>query len=217
VALRPATPSEPSSHRTRARRGEGRLLRDEILAAAERMLIESGDESALSIRAIAKAVGVTPPSIYLHFADRNELVFAVVEDQFGHLGEAMNRAVEGVEDPLDRISRRGRAYVEFGLASPEHYRLLMMGRPDNTPERFVDERLLSTGTFNDVVVDAQAAIDAGRVRFDDAVLVASGLWMMVHGLVSLLIAKPDFPWPDREQLISHVLDVCRTGMEFVGP
>lgn len=216
MALRPATPSAPPSRRTRARRGEGRLLRDEILAAAERILIETGDESALSIRAIAKAVGVTPPSIYLHFSDRNELVFAVVEDQFGHLAEAMNRAVEGVEDPLDRIDRRGRAYVEFGLASPEHYRLLMMGRPDCTPERFVDERLLGTGAFSDVVEDARAAIDAGLLRFDDPVLVASGLWMMVHGVVSLLIAKPDFPWPEREQLISHVLSVYRRGMEL-GP
>jgi AcrR family transcriptional regulator len=167
----------------------------------------------VSIRAVAQAVGVTAPSIYLHFADRNDLIFAVVEDQFGHLHEAMERGVEGIDDPVDRIVRRGQAYIEFGLASPEHYRLLMMGRPDCTPERFVDERLGTTSAFSHLVDDAQAAIDAGRLRFDDPVLVSCGLWMMVHGIVSLLIAKPDFPWPDRDALIGHVLSVYRSGVE----
>ena len=49
--------------RSRARRGEGDLLREEILLAATRLLIETGNEDAMSIRAIADAVGVSPPSI----------------------------------------------------------------------------------------------------------------------------------------------------------
>src|ERR1700736_3093789 len=110
----PPSPSIPP-RRSRAKRGDGERLRREILAAAEQLLVDTGDESALSIRAIAEAVGVTPPSIYLHFADRNELVFAVVEDQFRHLDEMMQKAVEGIDDPLDRITRRGRAYIDFGL------------------------------------------------------------------------------------------------------
>src|SRR5580704_2019371 len=198
-------PSTPSPRRTRARRGEGDRLRAEILAAAERMLLESGDESTLSIRAIAEAVGVTPPSIYLHFADRNELVYAVVEDQFGHLDSAMQEAVNGIDDPFARITARGRAYVDFGLANPEHYRLLMMGRPDCTPERFLDGRLGTTSAFGHLVEDVETAIQAGQLAFDDPRLVACGLWMMVHGVTSLLIAKPEFPWPDREALVGHVL------------
>ena len=91
----------------RARRGEGERLRAEILAAAERLLIDTGDESAVSIRAVAEAVGVTPPSIYLHFADRNELLFAVVEEQFGHLDEVMEQAAVGVDDPLGRVIAGG--------------------------------------------------------------------------------------------------------------
>jgi len=198
--------------RTRARRGEGDRLREEILAAAERMLIESGDESVLSIRRIADAVGVTPPSIYLHFADRNELIFAVCEEQFRHLDEAMEAAVAGLVDPMERLRARGRAYIEFGLGNPEHYRILMMGRPDNTPERFVDERLSHTAAFGHVAGDVALAIAAGEIGPDDAVLVACGLWIAVHGLTSLLITKPDFPWPDRALLIDHVLSVLVAGL-----
>ena len=50
-----------------------------------------------------------------------------------------------------------------------------------------------------------------------ASMVGSGLWMMVHGITSLLIAKPDFPWPDREQLIEHVLQTYGAGLRAGGP
>jgi AcrR family transcriptional regulator len=55
--------------RRRARRGEGEKLREEILEAAERLLLQTGSEEMVQVRAVAEAVGVTPPSIYLHFAD----------------------------------------------------------------------------------------------------------------------------------------------------
>jgi AcrR family transcriptional regulator len=155
---------------------------------------------------------VTSPSIYLHFADRNELVFAVVEHQFAQLDEVMETAVEGIDDPVDRVRRRGLAYIRFGLANPEHYRLLMMSRPDCTPDRFLDERLITTSAFDHTVEDVQAAIDSGGYRPGDPVVVACGLWMLVHGVTSLLIAKPDFPWPDREELISHVFSVYERGL-----
>ncbi len=175
-------------------------------------MIETGDQSAVSIRAVADAVGVSPPSIYLHFADRNELIFAVCEEQFRHLDESMQQAVHGVDDPHDRIGARGRAYIQFGLDNPEHYRVLMMGRPDTTPDRFIDERLVLTLAFEHVVGDVQAAIDAGAMRPGDPILIASGLWMMVHGITRLLIAKPDFPWPERDELLRHVLDTYRAGL-----
>jgi AcrR family transcriptional regulator len=208
------TPST-TLRRSRARRGEGERLRAEILEAAERLLVETGDESALSIRAIADAVGVTPPSIYLHFADRNDLIFAVCEEQFSHLDAAMEEAATGVSDPWVRIARRGRAYIDFGLKNAEQYRILMMGRADSTPERFVDERLTQTGGFAHLVEDVQAAIDAGEIRQADSLLVASGLWMVVHGITSLLIAKPDFPWPPVDELVDHMLGVYATGLGTV--
>jgi AcrR family transcriptional regulator len=205
--------SSTALRRVRARRGEGDRLRADILAAAERLLIESGDQSALSIRAIADAVGVTPPSIYLHFADRNELIIAVCEDQFSHIGEAMEKAVEGVSDPWERIALRGRAYVEFGLANAEQYRIIMTSRADWAPGRLVDQRLFQTSASSGVVEDAQAAIDTGVIRqSNNALLVATGLWTIVHGVTSLLIAKPDFPWPPVDELMDHIFGVYAAGL-----
>ena len=66
----------------RARRGEGDRLRDEILDATEALILESGNADAVSIRQVAQAVDRTPPSIYLHFSTKDELMQAVCQRRF---------------------------------------------------------------------------------------------------------------------------------------
>ncbi len=198
--------------RTRARRGDGERLRDEILAAAERMLIETNDQAALSIRAIAAAVGVTAPSIYLHFADRNDLLFAVCERHALRLEAEMAAAADGVTDPVERLRRRGLAYLHYGLDHPEHYRILMLSRPDATPDRFTDERLADTAGLVPVAEDVAAAIAVGLVADQDPLEVAKLLWMLIHGMVSLLISKPEFPFGDPEPLYERLFGVLRAGL-----
>ncbi len=199
--------------RARSPRGQGEQLREEILAAAERILIQTNDQSALSIRAIAAAVGVTPPSIYLHFADRNDLVFAVCERHAEQLERTMDEAAEGVEDPWERIRRRGHAYLRWGLDNPEHYRILMMSRPDQTPDRFVDERLADTAGLVPVAADLVAAIASEQVdSTDDPIETTKILWMMIHGMVSLLISKPDFPFGPVDEMYERMFELARRGL-----
>jgi AcrR family transcriptional regulator len=207
-----AVTEEPTQRRVRARRGEGDRLRDEILAAAEGILIETNDQSAVSIRAVASAVGVTPPSIYLHFADRTDLIFAVCERHVEKLEQAMQDAAAGQADPVERMRRRGWAYLDWALANPEHYRVVMMSRPDATPDRFVDERLVDTAGLTPYADDLLAAMDAGLIRRDDPVEVTKLLWMLIHGVASLLIAKPNFPFLPPEQVYERVFALTLAGL-----
>jgi AcrR family transcriptional regulator len=204
--------ADAAQRRSRARRGEGDRLRNEILVAAETLLIATNDQAALSIRAIAAAVGVTPPSIYLHFADRNDLIFEVCERHWRQLELAMAEAVEGITDPIGRIRARGRAYLRFGLDNPEHYRILMMSRPDDTPDRFSDERLAGTAGIEVIAGEVGAAIAAGDLPDQDPFEAACLLWIAVHGLVSLLISKPDFPFPPDDQLFEHLAGLSLAGL-----
>jgi AcrR family transcriptional regulator len=208
------TTAQPAAgRRARSPRGKGDRLRDEILVAAERILIETKDQSALSIRAIAAAVGVTPPSIYLHFADRNELVFAVCERQARQLEQAMEEAAAGGTDPWERIRRRGHAYLRWGLENPEHYRILMMSRPDDTPERFVDERLAATAGLGAVAADLEAAVAQGLIApVPDPVKETELLWMVIHGMVSLVISKPGFPFGPPEGVYEAIFDLVHRGL-----
>ncbi|HEX4906483.1 MAG TPA: TetR/AcrR family transcriptional regulator [Acidimicrobiales bacterium] len=194
--------------RPRARKGEGDRLREEILQATERLLIRTGDQEAVSIRAIAKAVGVTPPSIYLHFADKAELIFAVCAQHFVALDEAIETAAAGATDPIDELRLRGKAYVRFGVEHPEQYRILFMSRPSAMPDAWTPETMLENAAFTHHLEAVQRAFP----DVADPYLVAIGFWATVHGVVSLLISHPDFPWPDLDALLDHILDTQGRGI-----
>ena len=74
------------------------------------------------------------------------------------------------------------------------------------------EHLPGLTAFSHLVDDVARAMDSGVLARGDPFLVATGLWSQVHGITSLLIARPDFPWPDLERLLSHVLDVAIRGI-----
>ena len=198
--------------RRRARRGEGDRLRGEILEAAERLLVSTGDEDAVSIRAVADAVGVSPPAIYLHFEDKGDLLFAVCERHFDALDERIEAAAAGVEDPLEALRRGGRAYIAFGMENPEHYRLLFMTRPSSAPERRTTERLLEASCFANLVGTVERCMEAGAIRRDDPLTVAVGLWALVHGITSLAISVPELPREQFDDLIDHALDTYVSGL-----
>ena len=198
--------------RRRAKRGQGELLRAEILAAAEQLLITTGDQGAVSIRAIADAAGVTPPSIYLHFADKSELLAAVCEARFADFERYMQDAVCGIDDPLEALWAMGRAYVRFGLEHPEHYRIMFMTRPPADGPAVPVDKLPGLPAFGFLVEAVARCMDAGGIAAGDPFLVATNLWTAVHGVTSLLIARPDFPWPDFDRLMELVVDVQRRGL-----
>ena len=185
------------ARRRRAPRGEGDKLRDEILAATERLLVKTGSVDDVSIRQIADAVGVTPPSIYLHFVDKEALVNAVCERHFNELDRVSARAIKGIDDPVKAIRSMGRAYVRFGLEHPEEYRILFMSKEvDPSPAAYL-ERLKGLSGFNNLVTAVERCMDAGAFARADSFATACCLWAGVHGITSLLIAKPNFPWPPR--------------------
>ena len=202
-----------SPRRTRARRGEGEKLREQILEAAERLLVETGNEEAVTIRAVSNAVGVTAPSVYLHFADKDELLFAICERHFAQLDRVTEEAAAGSTDLLEALARRGQAYIRFGIEHPEQYRILFMRKPAHTPEDFQVDRLRSAAAFDHLVEHVSRCVQAGLIQ-GDPLRVSLGLWATVHGLTSLLISKPDFPWPDVDAISDHV---CRTAIRGLSP
>ena len=98
--------------RRRAPRGSGEQLRDEILDATTDLLLETGHAKEVSIRSVAQRVGVTPPSIYLHFADKDALLDAVCARYFEKLDEEMQAAAAG-----SAVGHRGAARTGPGLCA----------------------------------------------------------------------------------------------------
>jgi AcrR family transcriptional regulator len=180
--------------RERNRRGEGDRLRADIVAAAERLLATQPVE-ALSLRAVAREVGVTAPALYLHFADRRELVWAVLVHQFSELTAATSAATTSA-DPAGRLREWCLAYCRFGLEHQGHYRAMFESwnaeRVD-LPEAELPGHALRRSLLT--------AITACGTPADDIEELGTLIWAGLHGLVSLRINKPSFPWPPIEHLV----------------
>jgi AcrR family transcriptional regulator len=201
------------SQRHRAQRGHGQALREEILAAAAALLADTGNEEAVSIRAVAERVGVTPPSIYLHFADKEALLEAVCVESFVAFDGRIAAASKGSAGPLEALQAIGRAYVEFALERPEHYRYMFMRRPALGVFEPTAAELETLGGLVRVIELVRAAQGRGLIAPGrDAAQVAYALWCATHGIAALLVAKPYFPWGDREALIESVIEMAVRGV-----
>jgi AcrR family transcriptional regulator len=174
--------------RRRARRGEGAALRAEILTAARTLLAETGSDDAVSIRAVAERVGVSTPSIYLHFADKDALIDAVCESVFADLDAAMEQAAQTVPDPFEALKQRGLAYVLFALSNPEQYRIVLMSRAKRT-DGATD--VLAHAMYQHFVDGVRLCQEAGVFARDaDPVAISTSLWAAAHGVAALLISHP---------------------------
>jgi AcrR family transcriptional regulator len=206
---------------TRKRRGEGHTRRDEILLAAKELFIREGYE-ATTIRRIADVVGVSAPALYLYFKDKEALMLALCDQTFGHLIEAIGEIEKTVDDPLERVRRFGEAYARFGLTHPDEYRLIFMG--SNIPESM--RKLGHRAPIDDptrpgiggaivfsrlVAMLSQVEASGTKLNYPPDTC-AELCWMGIHGLVAAFIMKPDFPWSNRELLISAMIDIHLNGI-----
>lgn len=205
----------------RKKRGEGHTRREEILQAAKELFLEEGYE-ATTIRRIADRVGVSAPALYLYFHDKEAMMLALCDQTFGRLIERITDIEKTVADPLERLRRFGDAYARFGLEHPGEYRLVFVN--SNIPEavRKIGHRMPIDDPTRPGV---QGALVFSRLVAIIAELEASGVelnyppdtcaelcWMGIHGVVTALILKPDFPWSNRETLIQGIQEIVIRGV-----
>jgi AcrR family transcriptional regulator len=188
--------------RRRAPRGSGEQLRDEILDATTELLLETGHAKAVSIRSVAQRVGVTPPSIYLHFADKEALLDAVCARYFEKLDEEMQRAAADQPSAIDVLRAQGLAYVRFATETPELYRIATMG--EGRPGSDVDVAL-NTSAFVHLRNAVEALMAEGTYPAGDSTSFALELWTAAHGVAALLTSRPYLPWGDAEEFADRVL------------
>ena len=181
-------------------RGQGELLREEIVTAAVRMLDELADDEALSLRAVARAVSIAATSVYLHFPDRDALVLAAMRRCHEELVGTGDAAAAQAPDPAAALRARILAQAAWAREHPGLYKVLH--------ESKVHRRLGMP--FKEVMVartiDAvQACMDAGLAPADDATTVAIDLRTAVNGMLAQRINEPDLPWPPAVEQVDRFL------------
>lgn len=190
-------------------------LAEAIKEAAWEQIAEMG-APALSLRAIARTLGITAPAIYNYYADRDALVTALIVDAFKSLGKFQSESIQDLpaDDHAGRLTALGSAYRGWALANPQRYQLIF-GTP--IPGYRAPEEITlpaAAGALLPLIQTLQAAWLSGKLRLDRSVpmtpklsamlhawsefaggpapevlYVALVIWSRVHGLVSIEIGS----------------------------
>lgn len=195
-------------------------LQDAILATAWELVAESG-APALSLRAIARALGITAPAIYHYYPDRDALVTALIVDAFTSLGRAQQDCIQDLppNDLQGRLTALGLGYRDWALKYPQRYQMIF-GTPIpgyKAPEEITYP--VAARSLSPLMTTLQALSEAGKLRRDtrppltpelrgmlsswsqaveragiEALYATLAIWSRVHGLVSLEIGKQIPTW-----------------------
>jgi AcrR family transcriptional regulator len=199
-------------------------LTAEIVDGALALIEREGTDEAVTLRAVAREVGIAAPSIYAHFEDRSAIMLAVVARVFDELTAAISSQVAGAgDDPVEQLVAGCEAYVAFGLERPARYRVLFSERRPDSASNWRDycrpvalvpgtSPVLEFGaeSFALLVNALATCIAAGRSESTDAFADSTAIWVALHGTVSLTSATAGFPWPKPDDFVrGFVLRLAR--------
>ncbi|GMV07284.1 MAG: hypothetical protein AMXMBFR53_35590 [Gemmatimonadota bacterium] len=183
-----------------------------MLDAAWLVLHEEGLQ-AVSVREVAKRVGVTPMATYYHFANKASLIAAVAARGFEALSREIQHRMSMEEDPLLKLRAMGVAYAVFAVRHPEVFRT-MFGEELADTSAHPDLRRAARDTMAGVVGTFQGAADTGSIALVDAPDAALTAWSAMHGLATLLVAGQLGPVTEEnaERVAGVVLEGLRKGL-----
>jgi len=217
-----ADPGPATEAGERKPKGRGHERREEILAAAARLFLELGIEN-VSTRRIAQAVGISQTSLYVYFPNKASLLEVLCDQCFVKLVALAHSPEARAGEALDRLRWLMRTYVRFGVEHSDEYRLSFMIKhqhayvtgadiaaflDSSVPREAMPPGMQCFMELQDRVNDLALA---GILRLDPR-LAAQVIWAAGHGLVTLLITMPEFPWVDRDTLIDEAVEIQFQGL-----
>ena len=178
-------------------------FRGRAVAAATRLFAERGYRG-VTLRSLAKELGVSPMTPYRYFENKEELFAMVRTEAFRRFADAQRDAVAGIEDPEDALRVLGRAYVSFALDERDAYHIMfeLLQAPAGTYPELEAEQARAFSYLHEAV---QASVDAGILE-GESLRRAHYLWAQLHGLVSLHLAGKLVMGCSFQELVSTVFE-----------
>lgn len=171
-------------------------LRTLIIDHARDLFVSRGVE-AVTMREIAKRIGYSATSIYLHFADKEALLRAICDTDFLRLATLL-KDIMSIANPIERMVALGQGYATFALSYPNHYRLMFM--TPHLPYTPSETQLQQNNPEQDAYFQLKTVINdvylAGGFKPDlqDAELIAQTVWAGIHGVCALQIIMAEDDW-----------------------
>lgn len=192
------------------RQASGTNLCRTILDTSRRLLVEEGYNN-LSMRKIARAVGCSATSIYLHFESKDALIHALIDEGMEQLHCRLQHAVDAGARPLAGLESLCREYIRYGMENPEYYEVMFAIHPERMA-RYPPEKYRRARRNLDLFAAAlRDTHEAGALGVADPDFGACVIWASLHGAVTLLIAKRLDVRIDQEAFIEGVVHQALSG------
>ena len=230
-------PDETTSAPRTARAAARELLTSQILETARAHLVEHG-ASDLSLRAVARELGMASSAVYRYFPSRDALLTALIVDSYNALGQAAEDAdasVERRDDHLGRWRAIGQAVRDWAIAHPHEYALIYgtpipgYDAPQDTIDPAARVSLVLLGLLRDIAppadgIDApitdelaaqvQVVRDLAELDLpDQQILRGITAWVLIYGLVNFeLFGSFKNSFDDASALFAHQLDLMAAHM-----
>jgi len=160
-------------------------LRDQILDTSRQLLLEKGHAS-LSMRSIAKKVGVTATSIYLYFENKDHLLHTLIEESVEELSVSIENAVEGKNTVPEQLEAIIKGYTDFAFSYPEKYQIIYMVRSE-AMSRYPKEKFRKARRCYELLVRViQKGVETGVMNEEHPVIAAYSIWGQLHGIISVI-------------------------------
>jgi len=158
-------------------------LRSALITAGVELLT-AGSADTLSLRQVARAVGVSPTAVYRHFPDKQALLYAICEHTSDALSQAQSAAAQAAGGGAAGFAATGQAYVRFALDHPTSFRLLMSTRPPK--DHFAGETTHAHAAMRLLRENVAALLPAGASN-EAQRRAAIQAWALVHGMAMLML------------------------------
>ncbi|PHS63055.1 MAG: TetR family transcriptional regulator [Thalassobium sp.] len=160
-------------------------LREALLSAAVDSIREQGAEN-LSLRALARVVGVSQTAPYRHFADKNGLLVELARQTFDELSRVTSERIDPALNCADNLLRAGEAYLRYAIANPEKYRLIF-GSSITQREQYPQLQTAARSAFNVLLQLMAEGAQRGEFLPTEPMLLANNCWSSIHGFALLTI------------------------------
>jgi len=163
-------------------------LRERLLDSSRKLLIEQGYRN-FSLRKVAREIGVSATSIYLHFDSKDHLIHTLMEESIDRLNSKLDEAVKQGSGPIEKLNILARVYVKFALGHSREYQIIHMVSSDEM-SRYPKDKFRKARRGYELVTEViKDGVDRRQLDEEYPRIASYIFWAQLHGVMSVVLSK----------------------------
>ncbi len=198
---------------------EGKNTKQLLLEKGALLLAQQGLEN-LSMRKLGAMVGVSQAAIYRHFANKDELLRAIIQNGYERLVSALRTVLENKGlSPAQKVRQGVHAYIDFVLASPDLFKAVLL-QDSNPARQQVHSIQKDIGKNRETFAMFIQVLSEGMAKGDfvpaEPELTALAIWASLTGLASRIAVEKSIAPELRNRLTERFCDIILGGLMYEG-